>query len=211
MAPPRQDERSSAQETIRRAAAAGTEEIRRNAEEATQRNSETAGQIGRSALDASERATHSGAEMMQHNAEVIRRMWQSSLDVFSRMGGRPAEDFARLFGMSGEDVRSANEQSSRNVDAIVESSAVLTQGLDGISREWFDFARKRIEHNLQRFNDLARCRSPQQFAAVNSDILRDNIEDLLHSSRRVAEMSAQLAEHAVGKITENLERTRRAA
>lgn len=213
MANPRQDERNpaqSAQESIRRTTA-GAEDMRRNAEEAAQKTSETATQFSRSALEAGERATRTGAEMMQQNAEVFRRMWQSGLEIASKMGGRSAEDFARVFGLSGDEVRQANEQSSRNVDAIVESTTVLTQGIEGISREWFEFARKRIEHNLQRLNDFARCRSPQQLAAMQSEILRDNIEDLLHSSRRVAEISARLAEQATGKMTENLEKARRAA
>ena len=213
MANPRQDDRNpaqAAQDTIRRTQA-GAEEMRRHAEEATQRTSETALQFGRTALEASEHATRTGTEMMQQNAEALRRMWQSGLEMVSRMGGRSADDFTRMFGISGDDVRQANEQASRNVDAIVESSSVLTQGLDGISREWFEFARKRVEQNLQRMNDLARCRSPQQFAAVQSEILRGNIEDLLHSSRRVAEISAKLAEQATGKMTENLDKARRAA
>jgi phasin family protein len=213
MANPRQDERNpaqAAQDTMRRTAA-GAEEMRRQAEDAAQRGSETATQLGRSALEASERAARTGTEMMQQNAEVFRRMWQSGFEMASKMGGRSAEDFARVFGLSGDEVRQANEQASRNVDAIVETSTVLTQGFDGISREWFEFARKRIEQNLHRVNELTRCRSPQQFAALQSEILRDNIEDLLHSSRRVAEISAKLAEQATGKMTENLEKARRAA
>ncbi len=213
MANPRQDERNpaqSAQEGTRRATT-GAEEIRRNAEETAQRTSETATQFSRSALEAGERATRTGAEMIQQNAEAFRRMWQSGLEIASKMGGRSVEDFARVFGLSSDEMRQANEQSSRNVDAIVESTSVLTQGIDGISREWFEFARKRIEQNMQRINDLVRCRSPQQLAAMQSDMLRDNIEDLLHSSRRIAEISARLAEQATGKMTENLEKARRAA
>lgn len=213
MANPRQDERNPgqvAQDTVRRATA-GAEEMRRHAEEAAQRTSETATQFGRTALEASERATRTGTEMMQQNAEVMRRMWQSSMEMVSRMGGRSTDEFARMFGLSTDDMRQASEQASRNVDAIVESSTVLAQGIDGISREWFEFARKRVEHNMQKLNELTRCRSPQQFAALHSEILRDNIEDLLHSGRRIAEISAKLAEQASGKMTENLEKARRAA
>lgn len=213
MANQRQDERNPgqpAQETIRKTAAAA-DDMRRTAEETTHRTTETAAQFGRSALEAGERATRTGAELMQHNAETMRRIWQSSLQMVSQMGGRSSDDFARLFGLSGDEVRQANEQSSRNVDAIVESSAVITQGIDGISREWFEFARKRIEQNLSHLNELARCRTPQHLAAMHSEMLRDNIEDLLHSSRRIAEFSARLADEAMGKMSANLDKAKRAA
>lgn len=213
MANQRQDDRNpsqSAQENVRKTAAAA-EDMRQSAEETTRKATEGAAQFSRSALEAGERATRTGAELMQHNAETMRRMWQSGLQLVSQMGGRSSDDFARVFGLSGDEVRQANEQASRNVDAIVESSAVLTQALDGISREWFEFARKRIEHNMNRLNDLARCRTPQHLAAMQSEMLRDNIEDLLHSSRRVAEFSARLAEEAMGKMTANMEKAKRAA
>ena len=213
MANPRQDDRNlnqAAQEGARRTAAAA-DDMRRTAEETTRKTAEGAAQFSRTALDATEQATRTGAELMQQNAETFRRIWQSGMQIVSQMGGRSADEFARALGLSGDEVRQATEQSSRNVEAIVESSTVLTQGIDGISREWFEFARKRIEQNLNRMNELARCRTPQQLAAMQSEMLRDNIEDLLQSSRRVAEISARLAEEAMGKMTANLEKAKRAA
>jgi phasin family protein len=217
MANPRQDERNlnqstqSAQDNIRKAATASAEDIRRTAEETTRKTAESAAQFSRTALEASEHVTRTSAEMMQQNAETIRRILQSGLQIVSQMGGRSAEEFGRVFGVPGDEVRQAHEQSSRNVDAIVETSSVLTQGMDSISREWFEFARKRVEQNLSHLNDLARCRTPHHFAAVQSEMLRDNIEDLLQSTRRVAEISARLAEEAMGKMTQNVEKAKRAA
>jgi hypothetical protein len=206
MASPRQESvNQAAQDTARRTAAAA-EEMRRSAEETTRRGSESAAQFGRSALEASERATHTGTDLIQQNADAMRRIWQSSLQMMSQMGGRSTEELARTFGLSGEEVRQAHDQSSRNVDAIVETSAVLTQGVQGIAREYFDFARKRIEHNLTSLNELARIRTPQQLAAFQSGIVRDNLEDILHASRRMAEISARLAEEAMGKMTANIEK-----
>lgn len=213
MANPRQDDRNMnqpAQDAIRKTAAA-SEDVRRTAEETTRKTTESAAQFSLSALEAGERATRTGAELMQQNAETMRRILQSSLHLVSQMGGRSADEFGRVFGLSGDELRQANDQSSRNVDAIVESSSVLTQGIDGISREWFEFTRKRIEQTLARLNDLARCRTPQQLAAMQSEILRANIEDVLHSSRRVAEISARLAEEAMGKLTDKMETPRRVA
>ena len=213
MANPRQDDRNMnqpAQDAIRKTTAAG-EDMQRTAEETTRKTTENAAKFSLTALEAGERATRTGAELLQQNAETMRRIMQSGLHLVSQMGGRSADEFGRAFGLSGDELRQANDQSSRNVDAIVESSTVLTQGIDGISREWFEFARKRVEQTLNRMNDLTRCRTPQQFAAMQSEILRDNIEDMLHSSRRVAEISARLAEEAMGKLTDKMDKPRRVA
>ena len=82
----------------------------------------------------------------------------------------------------------------------MQSSVVLSQGAQDITREWFDFARKRMEDNLNTLEALTRCRTPQDIAAVQSNVVRDNFEDLLQSTKRIADMSVRIADEAVRKM-----------
>jgi len=68
-----------------------------------------------------------------------------------------------------------------------------------------------METNLGRVEQLMHARTPQDFAAIQSDFVRDNVEGVLHSGRRVAEMSLQIADSAAKKMTDNMEAARRAA
>ena len=74
-----------------------------------------------------------------------------------------------------------------------------------ISREWTDFARERIEQNFNRFDSFLRCRTPQDFAALQSELLRDNLESFLQCARRVAEKSVHVADELTRKVVENVE------
>jgi phasin family protein len=84
----------------------------------------------------------------------------------------------------------------------VQSGTILAGGLQNISREWVDFTRKRIRQNLQHVDALANCRTPHELIAAHSDLFRDNMEDFVHSARRIAEISAQMAEEAARKMTD---------
>jgi Phasin protein len=53
---------------------------------------------------------------------------------------------------------------------------LIAESLQSISREWMEFARSRLERNLAHFDELARCRTPQDLAAVKSEAVRDNLE-----------------------------------
>ena len=201
MANPRQDEKiahayQNAQETTRRA---------------TERAAEQASRVGRAAADAGEGMARAGADLFQQNAETVQNAWQCSIDIMTKMTERSNDQFARTFGLSGNEGQQAVQQSARNVEALFQSTNVLAKGIGGISREWFEFIRNQMEHNLSRMDDLMRCRTPQDFAAVQSDLVRDNVEGVLQSSRRVAEISLQLADNAAKKMTENGDATRRAA
>jgi hypothetical protein len=220
MANPRQDDRTiqsaqAAQQAAQDAARRTGDEFRKSAEDNTRKAAGTAAEFGRSALDAGERATRSGAEMMQHNAELMRKAWHSYLDLAAQMTGRSADELGRAFplapAMSGEEARKTAEQSTRNVDAVVESGTVLAKGVEDITREWFDFARGRVEHNLASFGEFTRCRSPQHIAALQSEMMRDNMEGVLQVARKVAEISVRVAEDAMGKVADAADKGKQAA
>jgi phasin family protein len=55
------------------------------------------------------------------------------------------------------------------------------------------------------------CRTPQDFAALQSDVVRDTVETALESSRRIADMSLKVADDAGKQIKQSMEEFRRTA
>ena len=60
-------------------------------------------------------------------------------------------------------------------------------------------------------NELWSCRTPQDFAAVQSDMVRETVETALESSRRIADMSLKMADDAGKQIKQSMEDIRRTA
>jgi hypothetical protein len=71
--------------------------------------------------------------------------------------------------------------------------------------------RKRIEYSLDQMDTLLRCRTPQSLATAQSDAMRENLEGVIISAHRIAEISLRAADEASRKVTENIEQVRRAA
>ena len=67
-----------------------------------------------------------------------------------------------------------------------------------------------MEQSLNKFEGLVRCRTPQDLAAVQSEFLRDNLESFLQCTRRIAEMSVQVADEANKPTAEAVERAQAA-
>jgi phasin family protein len=168
--------------------------------EATRKMAEETTRAARTAADVGANAARAGADMFQRNAETVQQAWQSGTEVATRLTERSMEQFARAFGISGESTQHAAQQSSRNLESIVQSGTILASGMQNISREWVDFARKRMQQNLNHADALANCRTPQELWAAQSDLVRDNLEDLVQSTRRIAELSMQMADEAVRKM-----------
>ena len=160
--------------------------------------------------EASERAARAGAEMMQKNAETVHQALQSGAEMAARLAERSADQFSRVLGLSGEEAGKAVQKSSENLDAILHSSSMLVEVSQNISREWSNFARARLEENVKHFEQLLHCRTPQDFAALQSELWRDNLEGFLLYARRIAETSMQATNAAARRMSAAVEQVRAA-
>jgi phasin family protein len=197
MANPRQEDKStqSVDDTVRRTAERTAEQTRR---------------IGQTAAEAGEEVARAGANLLQQNAE-LQNAWRFGLDMATAVMGRSTDQLGRTLGLSGSEAQQATERSARNAETILYSTTAVIKGMSGMSREYFEFVRHQIENSIDRTNELWRCRTPQDVAAVQSDLVRDTVESVLESSRRMADMSLKLAEDTAKHMTQNMERMQRAA
>ena len=92
---------------------------------------------------------------------------------------------------------------------------MLARGFQDISREWASLAQDQLRKNLDALNSLLRCRSLQDVVAVQSGLVRDNLELTVTNGRQIAELSVKIATEAAERIAaeaeERAKRVRRAA
>jgi phasin family protein len=170
---------------------------------ASHKNTEVAREGARQAADAAWRTT----ESMQRTA-------QSTLNTAKEEMQRAAEQFTEVLGLSDARAEELARQSSQTIDALTQYGAVLARGAQDISREWVKLAGERMQRNLEGLKELAHCRTLPDVIAVQNRLMRENMEHMLNNSRRIAELSLQVASEAsqvTGRAEENASRARRAA
>jgi hypothetical protein len=158
---------------------------------------------------------HNGADAARENVRVLAETTQDAL----RSGMTSASENARRFtgqvteayGFSGEKRKEFTHQTSQNLEVISEAGALLTRGFQDISRAWFNLMQERLQKNLEGFNALARCRSVPDFMAVQSSLIRDNLEQTIQSTRQIADVSTRVANEANQTITALTKKARLAA
>jgi len=99
------------------------------------------------------------------------------------------------FGKINEDsIHRASERTA--LGAIVQSGTVLSEAAERLFGEWADIGRARMERGFDRINAFLQCRTPQDFAALQGELLRDNMETVLGCARKAREHSTRLADEA---------------
>ena len=156
-----------------------------------------------------------GAEGAQTAVRTMQEAVQTSLSTASELARLSTDRAMQLFQPRTGDAQSLAEESSRNLQAVAQAGTVLARGVQDVSREWFELSQKRLQMNLDGLRSLAQCRSVPDFMAVQASLIRDNLEQTLDTSRRMAELTQQLADEASRTVTvqaeTSLQRVSRAA
>ena len=113
---------------------------------------------------------------------------------------RVAEEFGRVLGVGGQN-ENLTRQASQNLEAITETGSVLIRGFQDVSREWLELMQERLRKNAEGMTKLAQCRTLPDLAAVQSDLARDNLNQIIDVTRRIAERSMKVADEAAKTIT----------
>src|SRR5262245_55259299 len=163
MANPRQEDKAtqSARDTVRRFGESTAEETRR---------------MGETAAEAGQNLARVGADVIQRNAEVIQNALRFGVEMATTVMGRSTDQFSRTLGLSGDEAQQAAERSTHSAASVLNSTSAGAKIMSSMSQEYFAFFQRQVESSMDRINELSRCRTPQDVAALQADFLRQTIE-----------------------------------
>jgi phasin family protein len=170
---------------------AETEQRRTEAKRA-QAQTESVQQVADNMAD----SVRAGAEGAQKVASTVRDTVQSGLGAASEIAQRSTDQALQVFSFSGRDARDLADQASQNLQAIARSGTVLARGAQDVSQQWMSMTQDRFQKSLDGLNALARCRSVPDVVALQSSLMRNNLEQMLENSRHLAELSMSIADEA---------------
>jgi hypothetical protein len=150
------------------------------------------------------RSSVEGAQTMAH---AMQEAVENSFGAFAELTRRTTGQGLPFFGRPDGDALGLSEEAAQNLRAAAQSGTVLARGLRDVSREVVDRSQKRLQRNLDGLQALARCRSMTDFVEVQSSLLRDNLEQTMENSRRLAELTIQMTDEAARTVTAQAERS----
>jgi hypothetical protein len=170
--------------------------------EVTRKAADQTAQTSRAMSETAERASRAASEAVRRNAETFSNTWRTSSEAASRIAERSLEQFSNLLGLNGDNARESVQESAASVEALLDTSTIITSGMQNVSGEWMRFVQNWVEENLNRFDEMMSCRTVPECFAMQVQMARNNCEAFLQTARRASELSTKLADDAVKQMSD---------
>jgi len=164
--------------------AADREQVAQAAETATNRTAE-----------AQQDAARANQEFLSSNLETARDALRSGVEASAHAFETVTTSLARTFGMAAPNGEVA-EQTAQNVRAVSQASTALARGAQEASRAWFGFIQQASRANLEAMSQFAKCRSMQDIVAVQSDLARASLQQVIDGSETIARSTSAAVQEA---------------
>ena len=147
-----------------------------------------------------EQTARAGADLARRSTETARDTVQTGLNTATQTFQRMTDQFNQVLGFNGPQAAELARRSSQNLQAVSQASTVLARGAQEVSQEVFGLVQDRLQKNIDAVSRIAGTRSVQDFVAVQSDLARDTLQQVIDTNRRIAELSVRVADEAARAI-----------
>src|SRR3954451_11374505 len=147
-----------------------------------------------------EQTARAGADIANRGTEAARNAMEAGLNTAPQTFQRVSDQFTKVLGFSGPQAEELARRSSENLQAVSQASTVLARGAQEVSKEVFGLVQDRLQKNIDAVNRIVGTRSVQVFVAVQSDLARDTLQQVIDTNKRIAEVSVRIADEAWGII-----------
>src|SRR3954462_2779782 len=132
-----------------------------------------------------EQTARAGADAFRRSTETARESVQSGLNTATETFQRISDQFTKVLGFNGPQAEELPRRSSQNLQAVSQASSVLMKGAQEVSQEVIQLVQDRVQKNVEAVSRIAGTRSVQDFVAVQSDLVRDGLQQVIDTNKRI--------------------------
>ena len=137
-----------------------------------------------------------GMSDLRGAAEQSKRLMQGGIEAATRHARDVSERLSSTLGFSGEDAERLAGQAKQKMEAVSRCNTVMTHAYQDTTQHVVKMAQSQWQRSLDGMNKLAQAKSLHEFSAIQSDLIREGVEQMVQDSRSIAETSLKAMDEA---------------
>jgi len=125
-----------------------------------------------------------------------------SIDAASQFAEQSLTQFTKALDFSMRATEQATKHATQNLDVMMQCGGVIAEGWQALVREWLSASQDVMKKSLDGFDTLTRCRTVDDLLSCQTEMVRDRLETLQSSSKRISEVSTQIASDTAKRISD---------
>jgi hypothetical protein len=154
------------------------------------------------AAEALRRVAGDGTSAATGAGGAVRDAVEETVSAAREGAERSSEQVRRLMGVSAQDGEAMLAHASRSLDLWVRCGTVFADGAQSLWKEMVSTSRAVVERRMSGLSQAAGARNVTDLMAVQDRLTREEIDGLLGSGRRMAEISVRIAQNAAERLAE---------
>ena len=125
---------------------------------------------------------------------------EKSVDAAAQFAEESLAQFTKVLDFSMRATEQATKHATQNLDVMMQCGSVFAEGWQAIVREWLSASQDAMKKSLDGFDALTQCRTVDDLLSCQNEMMRDRLETLQSSSKRISEVSTQIASDTAKRI-----------
>lgn len=144
--------------------------------------------------------TARGAEQAGRTSADVLRMGQQEMNRAAELGRAQSEQFGRMFSASLSAYRDLSDWSGKDLSRFTSTQACVARGLQEMGWELMRFTQDTLRSGMRTANDMVKCRSVEDIAALQRDFVREAMDQWLDGSVRMLRIGSDTASEAIDEL-----------
>ena len=140
-----------------------------------------------------ETVVKAGTDAAQQGVDKAVAMSKEQVNVAAEAGNEVIKSYEEAVGFSKE-----------SIDAVVAANVSLVKGLQALNAQIFGLAKVSLEKNAEATKQIFACKTPEEFFALQNDIVKANYDDVVVEFQKISELTTKVAEESVAPITKQV-------
>tara|TARA_B100001123_G_C15184953_1_gene976902 strand:- start:12 stop:824 length:813 start_codon:yes stop_codon:yes gene_type:complete len=124
---------------------------------------------------------------------------KAATNPFATLKGLPVMNASVMGNL--EDFQSMGKD---NVDAMVQSSKILTKGMEDLTRAFFDLAQNSVEQSVAVSQAMLKAKTLKEVTDMQNDLVKKSFDQFVAEGTKLSELSVKVANDAAEPLTSRM-------